>query len=157
MELTLSSLSLPTTTIPIPDYAKGPDPHQAHQIHDYLHISFLRQPSEVKTASQKAIQIFTANYPETLSRKFFVNVPLVMQWMFGAMKMFMAKETVEKMCWLSYGSELHGYLGEGVPGEYGGKGPGLKEVGVTPDYGGGMVKKVDGEVDGGAAAKEIAV
>ncbi|KAH0149209.1 phosphatidylinositol transfer protein SFH5, partial [Aureobasidium melanogenum] len=57
MESTLESLSLPTTTTPIPDYNKGPDPHQALQIHDYLRVSFLRQPAEVKAASQKAIQL----------------------------------------------------------------------------------------------------
>lgn len=153
MELTLEKLALPSATTPIPDFNTGPDPHQAIQIHDYLRVSFLRQPSEVKTASQKAIQLFTAHYPETLSKKYFVNVPLVMQWMFGAMQVFMSKETVKKMLWMSYGEELHKYLGDGVAGVYGGKGPELKDVGSTPLY------KGHGDVDaeGGAAAKEIAV
>ncbi|TIA17079.1 phosphatidylinositol transfer protein SFH5 [Aureobasidium pullulans] len=134
MELTLETLNLSSTTHPIPDYNKGPDPHQALQIHDYLRVSFLRQPPEVKAASQKAIQLFSAHYPETLSKKYFVNVPLVMQWMFGAMQVFMAKETVRKMQWMSYGEELHKYLGASVGKEYGGQGPELEGNSVTPRY-----------------------
>ncbi|THW83833.1 phosphatidylinositol transfer protein SFH5 [Aureobasidium pullulans] len=144
MELTLETLNLPSTTHPIPDYNKGPDPHQALQIHDYLLVSFLRQPPEVKAASQKAIQLFSAHYPETLSKKYFVNVPLVMQWMFGAMQVFMAKETVRKMQWMSYGEELHKYLGASVGKEYGGQGPELEGNSVTPRYEG---ESVDGDVD----------
>ncbi|CAD0108278.1 unnamed protein product [Aureobasidium uvarum] len=154
MELTIQSLALSSTTTPIPDYNKGPDPHQALQIHDYLRVSFLRQPAEVKAASQKAIQLFSAHYPETLSKKYFVNVPLVMQWMFGAMQVFMAKETVAKMQWMSYGEELHKYVGEDVAKEYGGQGPGLEEVGVTPRY----EQQGAGEtVVDAAAAKEVAI
>lgn len=154
MELTISSLSLSTATTPIPDYAKGPDPHLAFQIHDYLRVSFLRQPAEVKAASQAAIKLFTAHYPETLSVKYFVNVPLVMQWMFGAMQVFMAKETVAKMQWMSYGEELHKYLGEGVAKAYGGSGPELEENSVTPLY------EQPGSGDAvaeAAAAKEMAI
>ncbi|KEQ64251.1 CRAL/TRIO domain-containing protein [Aureobasidium melanogenum CBS 110374] len=154
MELTVQSLSLSTTTIPIPDYNKGPDPHQALQIHDYLRVSFLRQPSEVKAASQKAIQLFSAYYPETLSKKYFVNVPLVMQWMFGAMQVFMAKETIQKMQWMSYGEELHKYLGTDVGKEYGGQGPELEAVGVTPLY--DQQTSRDAVADA-AAAKEVAI
>ncbi|THX91090.1 phosphatidylinositol transfer protein SFH5 [Aureobasidium pullulans] len=151
MELTLETLNLPSTTHPIPDYNKGPDPHQALQIHDYLRVSFLRQPPEVKAASQKAIQLFSAHYPETLSKKYFVNVPLVMQWMFGAMQVFMAKETVRKMQWMSYGEELHKYLGASVGKEYGGLGPELEGNSVTPSYEG---ESVGGDVDVNKAARE---
>jgi len=154
MELTISSLSLSTTSTPIPDYAKGPDPHLAFQIHDYLRVSFLRQPPEVKAASQAAIKLFTAHYPETLSVKYFVNVPLVMQWMFGAMQVFMAKETVAKMQWMSYGEELHKYLGDGVGKAYGGNGPELEENSVTPSY----EQQASGDaVADAAAAKEMAI
>ena len=54
-------------------------------------------------------------------------------------------------------SELHTYLGDGLPEEYGGKGRALQEVGVTPDYTGARKMAGGQEVDGGAAAKEIAV
>ncbi|THW11754.1 phosphatidylinositol transfer protein SFH5 [Aureobasidium pullulans] len=156
MELTLETLNLPSTTHPIPDYNKGPDPHQALQIHDYLRVSFLRQPPEVKAASQKAIQLFSAHYPETLSKKYFVNVPLVMQWMFGAMQVFMAKETVRKMQWMSYGEELHKYLGASVGKEYGGQGPELEGNSVTPRYEGESVD-VDMDVNKAAREKEMGV
>ncbi|GAB7349863.1 hypothetical protein MBLNU459_g0561t1 [Dothideomycetes sp. NU459] len=132
MELTLERLHLDKAQKPIPDFNRGPDPHQAIQIHDYLSVSFLRQPAEVKAASQKTIQLFQDVYPETMSKKYFVNVPLVMQWMFGAMQMFMAKETVAKMKWMSYGTELHKDLGSSVPKEYGGSGPELAASGKTP-------------------------
>lgn len=35
---------------------------------------------------------------------------------------------------MTYGSELHNYLGKGVPQEYGGNGPPLSEAGITPKY-----------------------
>ena len=107
---------------------------QAIQIHDYLSVSFFRQPAEVKTASQKIIKLFSDNYPETVSYKYFVNVPLVMQWMMGAMKALISKDTFQKMTWLTYGDTLHTYLGDDIPPAYGGKGAPLVEKGLTPKY-----------------------
>lgn len=83
MELTLQQLHLDKADKPIPDYGKGPDPYQAIQVHDYLSVSFFRQPAEIKASSRKIIELFSAYYPETVSYKYFVNVPLVMQWMMG--------------------------------------------------------------------------
>lgn len=155
MELTLQRLHLADAKAVIPDYTHGADPYQAYQVHDYLSISFLRQPTEVKAASQKTIQLFQQNYPETMAKKYFVNVPMVglqyflsnsdtftdiscqvMQWMFPVMKLFMAKETIAKMEWMSYGSELHKHLGNSVPKEYGGSGPELSVSSETPKYDG---------------------
>ena len=110
------------------------DMNQAIQIHDYLSVSFFRQPAEVKTASQKIIKLFSDNYPETVSYKYFVNMPLVMQWMMGAMKALISKDTFQKMTWLTYGNTLHTYLGDDVPPAYGGKGALLVEKGLTPKY-----------------------
>jgi phosphatidylinositol transfer protein SFH5 len=107
---------------------------QAIQIHDYLSVSFFRQPAEVKAASQKIIKLFSDNYPETVSYKYFVNVPLVMQWMMGAMKALISKDTFQKMTWLTYGNTLHTYLGDNIPPAYGGKGAPLVEKGLTPKY-----------------------
>lgn len=132
MELTLQQLHLETADKPIPDFGKGPDPYQAIQIHDYLSVSFLRQPAEVKAASQKTIQLFQEVYPETMAKKYFVNVPLFMQWMFGAMQMFMAKDTIAKMKWMSYGTELYKDLGTSVPKAYGGSGVELASSGLSP-------------------------
>ncbi|TKA63062.1 hypothetical protein B0A55_10186 [Friedmanniomyces simplex] len=118
-------------TKPIPDYGQGPDPYEAVQVHDYLSVSFFRQPAEVKASSSKIIDLFQRYYPETVSYKYFVNVPLVMQWMMGTMKALMSKETVQKMTWMTYGSSLQQYLGDGVPEEYGGIGPPLSESAMT--------------------------
>ena len=48
-----------------------------------------------------------------------------MQWMFAAMKLFMSQESIAKMRWMSYGSELHTVLGPNAPKRYGGSGPDL--------------------------------
>jgi phosphatidylinositol transfer protein SFH5 len=56
-------------------------------------------------------------YPETVSYKYFVNVPLIMQWMMGAMKALMSKDSIQKMTWLTYGNQLHTYIGGDVPKE----------------------------------------
>jgi len=77
---------------------------------------------QVKTASKATIALMTAHYPELLSRKFFVNVPVVMQWMFTAMKLVLSKETVAKFTVVSYGNQLVHELGDEVPIEYGGRG-----------------------------------
>jgi hypothetical protein len=68
-------------------------------------------------------------YPETLSRKFFVNVPVVMGWLYAAMKLLVAKETMKKFTVLSYGNQLGPELGKGAPKEYGGEQGELKDIG----------------------------
>lgn len=125
MELSIRALRLSDATAPIPDYGKGADPYQGFQIHDYMGVSFLRQDPFVKAASKEAIATFTKYYPETLSRKFFVNVPVVMGWVFGAMKMVVNAETMKKITVVTYAKDLAKELGEGVPEAYGGKGPAL--------------------------------
>ncbi|KAF2769621.1 CRAL/TRIO domain-containing protein [Teratosphaeria nubilosa] len=134
MELTLQQLHLDKADKTIPDYGQGPDPYQAIQIHDYLSVSFFRQPAEIKAASKQIIATFQAYYPETVSYKYFVNVPTVMQWMMGAMKMLISKDTFQKMTWLTYGNQLNQYLGENIPKEYGGNGAPIQEVGMTVKY-----------------------
>jgi hypothetical protein len=132
MELSLQKLDLQHATKPIPDYGKGPDPYQGIQIHDYLSISFLRQDPLVKAASQKAIEVFSKYYPETLSRKFFVNVPAVMGWLYAAIKLVLPRETVRKFTVMSYGNQLVMELGSGVPEVYGGEGQPLESIGEQP-------------------------
>lgn len=96
MEPGIAKLSLKKATQPILDFGEGPDPYQGCQIHDYLNVSFLRTDTDAKAASEETIETFQKYYPETLSRKFFINIPLVMGWLFSAMKLFVAKETVRK-------------------------------------------------------------
>jgi hypothetical protein len=125
MELTLAHLDLPNATSEVPDYGAGLDPYQAIQVHDYQSVSFFRQPAEIKASSSKIIDLFQKYYPETVSYKYFVNVPLLMQWMMGAMKALMSKDSIQKMLWTSYGNTLNQYLGMSVPKEYGGAGVAL--------------------------------
>jgi phosphatidylinositol transfer protein SFH5 len=130
MEFGVSKLNLSAAKTPIPDYGKGPDPYQGIQVHDYLNVSFLRMDTRAKAASKKTIEMLGSYYPETLSRKFFVNVPLLMQWMFSAMNLFVSSaETKRKFVALGYGNQVVGELGQGVPEEYGGNGGKLADVG----------------------------
>ncbi|KAF2191100.1 phosphatidylinositol transfer protein SFH5 [Zopfia rhizophila CBS 207.26] len=129
MEKSVQKLGLATATQPIPDFCQGPDPYQGFQVHDYLQVSFIRMDPNAKAASKKTIETFGRYYPETLSRKFFVNVPVVMGWLFAAMKLFVAKETVKKFTVLSYGEQLAGELGPQIPKVYGGQAEDLKVIG----------------------------
>ena len=129
MEKSVQKLNLSSATKPIPNYNEGPDPYQGFQVHDYLQVSFLRQDPHVKAASKKTIELLGRHYPETLSRKFFVNVPVVMGWLYSAMKMVIAKETVKKFTVLSYGNQLATELGPNIPKVYGGSVGELSEVG----------------------------
>ncbi|RPA98410.1 CRAL/TRIO domain-containing protein [Choiromyces venosus 120613-1] len=130
MEHTIDLLELGSAKTPIPE--KGADPYKAFQIHDYLQVSFLRSPPIVKAASRKAIDLFQNYYPELLDKKFFVNVPLLMGWMFSAMKMVVNKDTFKKLYMLSSGGSLAGELNsETIPEEYGGKGVKLSIKGMT--------------------------
>jgi hypothetical protein len=133
MERGVAALSLATATVPIPDYGSGPDPYQMCQVHDYLSVSFLRMDPHVKAASSATIPLLQHHYPELLSRKFFVSVPLIMSWVFAAMKLIVKRETMAKFVVLSHKEQLAVEVGDGedVPKEYGGKGPALdvqKEV-----------------------------
>ncbi|OCF36006.1 phosphatidylinositol transfer protein SFH5 [Kwoniella heveanensis BCC8398] len=131
MERAISHLHLESTTMPIPDYCSNTvDPHRIAQVHLYEGVSFLRMDPHVKAASKATIEIMSAHYPEMLSRKFFVGVPLIMSWMFTAMKLIISAETAKKFVVISYKENLAAELGdaEGVPAEYGGKGPDLKHL-----------------------------
>lgn len=120
MERSVQKLDLASATKPIPNYNEGPDPYQGFQVHDYLQVTFLRQDAVVKAATKATINILGRHYPETLSRKFFVNVPVLMGWLYQATKLIVAKETAKKFTVLSYGNQLAGELGQGIPKAYGG-------------------------------------
>ncbi|KAI5843597.1 phosphatidylinositol transfer protein SFH5, partial [Tricharina praecox] len=120
MEESLTRLKLGEATEPIPDYGQGEDPYMSLQVHDYMNVSFLRLPSEVKAASKKTIEMFARYYPETLERKFFVNVPALMGWVYSFIKRLLSNATVSKLEMLSSSKELASWLGEDIPKQYGG-------------------------------------
>ncbi|KAI5845586.1 CRAL-TRIO domain-containing protein [Morchella snyderi] len=131
MERSVKLLDLASAKEPIPDYdpVKATiDPYKTIQVHDYLRVSFFRSPAEVKTASKKTIEIFQQYYPELLEKKFFVNVPLLMSWMYTTMRALVAKETFKKLLMLSYGADLSKSMGSTtIPAVYGGTGEPLKK------------------------------
>jgi hypothetical protein len=134
MELSVKELNLPTATEKIPE--DGVDQYRMLQVHDYLNVKFLRADPIVRSASKEIIRIFSIAYPELLKEKFFVNVPLVMGWVFTVMKVFVSAETVKKFHPLSYGSSLAGEVpgwGQELPVVYGGKGKEVTE-GLTVKY-----------------------
>ena len=88
----------------------------------------------MKAASRRTIDLFSKVYPETLSRKFFVNVPVVMGWMFQTFKLILPKETTRKFTVLSYGNQLASELGPNVPEVYGGKTGGLETIGEQTKF-----------------------
>lgn len=57
-----------------------------------------------------------------------------MQWMMGAMKALMSKDSIQRMTWMTYGNQLHTYLGSDIPKEYGGTGASLEGTAITPRY-----------------------
>ncbi|KAM0415731.1 hypothetical protein ACHAPT_013316 [Fusarium lateritium] len=128
MELSIQKLKLDQVTEPIPE--GGEDPYQMVQVHDYQNVSFFRMDPAVKAASKETIAVFSMAYPELLAHKYFVNVPAIMGWMFGAMKLFLAAATLRKFHPMASGTTLATELKDIVstlPKEYGGQGPSVKE------------------------------
>jgi hypothetical protein len=93
MEQAVQALSLSTATEPITADSDA-DPYKMFQVHDYKGVSFLRQAPQVKTASTETIKVFATAYPELLKEKFFVNVPALMGFMYGFIKLFVAARTI---------------------------------------------------------------
>ncbi|KAI1818317.1 CRAL-TRIO domain-containing protein [Poronia punctata] len=139
MELAVQELSLPTATEPITADSDA-DPYKIFQVHDYKGVSFLRQAPQVKSASTETIRVFATAYPELLKEKFFVNVPALMGFMYGFMKLFVAARTIKKFHPMANGANLakEDFGGSKVPlvntlpPEYGGKGADLKSQGKEP-------------------------
>ena len=162
MELGIQKMNLQAAKTPIPDFGKGPDPYQGVQVHDYMNVSFLKMDPFAKAASSKTIEVFKQYYPETLSRKFFVNVPRIMGWMFSAIRLVLSKETVQKFTVLTSGKDLAGELSDVVPEEYGGKGGNLEDVGQSlkvegkPTANGKESESADKEEKGAVRAEQQA-
>ncbi|KAG6002398.1 hypothetical protein E4U21_003129 [Claviceps maximensis] len=129
MELGVQKLCLNDITKPLGEHEE--DPYRMLQVHDYLSVSFFRMDPWVKAASRQTIQTFSMAYPELLAHKYFVNVPAIMGWMFGFMKLFLAPATLRKFHPMTSGTtlftELKSIAGS-LPKEYGGQGPSLKEA-----------------------------
>ncbi|CAM1501609.1 Fc.00g035930.m01.CDS01 [Cosmosporella sp. VM-42] len=131
MELGVQKLQLDQVTEPIPE--DGNDPYQMIQVHDYQSVSFFRMDPAVKAATRETIAVFSMAYPELLAHKYFVNVPAIMGWMFGVMKLLLAPATLKKFHPMTSGTTLATELKSivsSLPKEYGGQGSSVKD-GVT--------------------------
>ncbi|KAF8196750.1 CRAL-TRIO domain-containing protein [Mycena galopus ATCC 62051] len=70
---------------------------QTVQIHDYEGVSMSSRTPASKAAASQASNIFSAHYPELLYKKFFVNVPGYMSWLFWVFKTVLPAATFAKM------------------------------------------------------------
>jgi len=132
MELAVKGLKLGDATT-VMDY-DAEDPYQMIQVHDYLNLSFLRLNSTIRAASKRTIEEFSTAYPELLREKFFVNVPVIMGWMFTAMKVFLSKATTRKFHPITNGTNLareFPAFSDELPKKYGGKGAELSDGAQT--------------------------
>ena len=92
------------------------------QVHDYANTSMFSMSAITRRASKSTIQLFADYYPELLAAKFFVNVPRVLAWVFGAISNFLSKETVEKFVVLGDARELSRWIDlDQLPERYGGR------------------------------------
>lgn len=135
MEMAMKELNFCAGRTAIPDYGCGDDPYQIIQVHDYLSVSFFRMDPSVRASSKRVIEVFRDHYPEMLARKFFVNVPVVMGWVYGTMKLLLPTATTNKFTFMSYGNLLAKEIGEGIPEVYGGKGAALDKINFIPKLG----------------------
>ncbi|KAF9006036.1 CRAL-TRIO domain-containing protein [Cyathus striatus] len=70
---------------------------QAIQIHDYEGVSLTSRDANSKAAAAEATNIFQSHYPELLYKKFFINVPTILNWIFWVFKPVISANTLAKM------------------------------------------------------------
>jgi len=76
---------------------------QLVQVHDYDGVSMSSRDANSKKAAADATKIFGDYYPETLYRKFFVNVPALMAWIFWFAKAVIPTQTFAKLTMVGKG------------------------------------------------------
>ncbi|KAF7308982.1 CRAL-TRIO domain-containing protein [Mycena kentingensis (nom. inval.)] len=70
---------------------------QCIQVHDYAGVNMSSRTPESKNAASQASSIFGSHYPELLYKKFFVNVPGYMSWLFWIFKPLLPAATFAKL------------------------------------------------------------
>ncbi|KAH0836536.1 CRAL-TRIO domain-containing protein [Lanmaoa asiatica] len=81
---------------------------QMVQIHDYEGVGLSSRTESSKKAASEASKIFQDHYPEFLSRKFFVNVPSFLNWIFWLFRPFLSSATLAKMTVVGSGPDALG-------------------------------------------------
>ncbi|KAJ8143660.1 hypothetical protein OY671_003201 [Metschnikowia pulcherrima] len=131
---------------------------KAAQVHDYYNVSMFRMDPGMKAATNEIIKVFGDNYPELLSKKYFINVPLLMGWMFTFFKAtgLMGAATLKKFEMQNHGDLSSSFGKDNLPKEYNGGNanenvPDIfasavadSEISV-PEYGSILLKKLKGK------------
>ncbi|KAF8202388.1 CRAL-TRIO domain-containing protein [Pholiota molesta] len=73
------------------------DIDQMLQIHDYEGVSLTSRDANSKAAASEATNIFQNHYPELLYKKFFINVPTILNWIFWVFRPLISANTLAKM------------------------------------------------------------
>jgi len=100
---------------------------QMVQVHDYEGVGLSSRTPESKAAAAEASSIFQDHYPEMLYKKYFVNVPTFMSWIFWLFKPLLSSQTIAKMSVVgkgpdAIGKELLAIIAESeLPERYGAK------------------------------------
>ncbi|GEQ68394.1 hypothetical protein JCM33374_g2062 [Metschnikowia sp. JCM 33374] len=137
---------------------------KAAQVHDYYNVSMFRMDPGMKAATKEIIQVFGDNYPELLSKKYFVNVPLLMGWIFTFFKAtgLMSAATIKKFEMQNHGDLSSSFGKDNLPKEYNGgqensNVPDIFTAAVTdsqinvPEYGSILLKKLKEKTGAGSA------
>lgn len=104
---------------------------QMVQIHDYEGVSMSSRTPASKNAASEASSIFQGHYPEFLAKKFFVNVPSFLTWIFWIFKPLLSAATVAKMSVVGSGPKVIGTAllplipADQLPKRYGGDADGF--------------------------------
>ncbi|KAG8954115.1 Non-classical phosphatidylinositol transfer protein (PITP) [Tulasnella sp. 419] len=75
------------------------------QVHDYDGVGMSSRTAASKKAAADASKIFQDYYPELLHKKYFINVPALMAWVFWAFKPFVSSQTFAKLQMVGRGPE----------------------------------------------------
>ncbi|KAK7056327.1 Non-classical phosphatidylinositol transfer protein (PITP) [Paramarasmius palmivorus] len=81
---------------------------QMIQVHDYEGVSMSSRDANSKNAASEASSIFSNHYPELLYKKFFVNVPSYLTWIFWIFKPLLPAATLAKMSVVGTGAHTIG-------------------------------------------------
>ncbi|KAF5377763.1 hypothetical protein D9757_008087 [Collybiopsis confluens] len=81
---------------------------QMIQVHDYLGVSMTSRDANSKNAASEASSIFSGHYPELLFKKYFINVPSYMTWIFWLFKPLLPSATLAKMSVVGSGASTIG-------------------------------------------------
>ncbi|KAK0202730.1 CRAL-TRIO domain-containing protein [Desarmillaria ectypa] len=104
---------------------------QTVQVHDYAGVSLSSRDANSKQAASEASGIFSDHYPELLYKKFFVNVPAYLTWIFWLFKPLISANTLAKMSVVGSGAPAIGRAllpiigAKELPKQYGGEAEGF--------------------------------